>query len=308
MTRKSARVESGKFPTGWVKDPVAVDEVLGGLRHPVFGVAAAPLQDSGKGKVVLLYKALEKVMGRFPVHEQTIGDCVSHGHGLGIDVLSAVQILAGSSEEWKGETSTEVIYAGSRVEVGKGQLGRGDGSIGAWAAKAVSETIGTVVRGKYASIDLTTYSGKRAQQWGMPRAGVPDELEPAAREHPVKTVSLVRTYEEARDAIANGYPVAVCSNQGFSSRRDESGFARAQGSWSHCMVWTGVDDAVSRPGVLNNNSWGPNWINGPKRHDQPDGSFWIDADVVNRMLRSNDSFALSGYLGFPAQAIDYSGL
>jgi hypothetical protein len=49
------------------------------------------------------------------------------------------------------------------------------------------------------------------------------------------------------------------------------------------------------------NSWGADWISGPKRHDQPDGSFWVDADVAERMLRGQDSFAVSGYEGYPAQ-------
>jgi hypothetical protein len=306
---KTAAVDGSKYPTGWIPDPEEVDRVLGFLHHPVFGVTADPIKDTGKGKVVLLHKALTSVIGgKFPIHSQAIGDCVSHGWGLGVDVLKAVQIVAGAREIWTGETATEIIYGGSRVEVGGGRLGNGDGSIGAWAAKAVSETIGTLVRGKYGSIDLTTYSGSTAKRMGSPRGGVPDELEPKAREHPVKTVSLVRTYEEARDAIANGYPVPVCSNRGFSSRRDEKGFARPSGSWAHCMLMCSVDDEDARPGVLIVNSWGENWISGPKRHDQPEGSFWCDASVADRMLSEQDSFAMSGFVGFPAQDLDFSGL
>jgi hypothetical protein len=308
MVKKSAQIDGSKFPTGWIPNPKEVDRVLGDLAHPVFGVAAHPIKDSGKGKVVLLHKALTQVLGHFPIHSQEIGDCVSHGWGLGIDVLKAVQIVAGAREKFTGETATEIVYAASRVEVGGGRLGNGDGSIGAWAAKAVSETVGTLVRGKYGSLDLTTYSGATAKRLGAPRNGVPDELEPTAREHPVKTVSLVRTYEELRDAIANGYPVPPCSNRGFASRRDEKGFARPSGSWAHCMLFLAVDDADSRPGVLCQNSWGERWISGPKRHDQPEGSFWVDADVAEKMLSEQDSFAMSGYIGFPEQDLDFTGL
>jgi hypothetical protein len=309
MASKTATVETGKYPTGWVPDPKEVDKVLGAMKHPVFGVAAAPIRDSGKGKVVLLHKALFQVAPGYRTHEQTIGDCVSHGWGSGIDVLKAVQIAAGAREEWTGETATEIVYAASRVEVGGGRLGNGDGSIGAWAAQAVSETVGTLVRGKYGSLDLTEYSGATAKKLGRRGAGVPDELEPQAREHPVKVVSMVQTYEEARDAIANGYPVAVCSNRGFTSRRDEKGFAKPSGSWAHCMLYVAVDDADGRPGLLQWNSWGDNWISGPKRHDQPEGSFWTDAEVCDRQLREQDSFAMSGYVGgFPSQELDFSGL
>lgn len=306
MGVKTATIDSGKFPTGWVEKPKEVDKVLGDLRHPVFGVTARSIEDSGKGKVVLLHKALTSVLGRFPVHEQTIGDCVSHGWSLGTDVLKAVQIAAGAREEFTGETASEIVYGGSRVEVGGGRLGNGDGSVGAWAAKAVSETIGTLIRAKYGNLDLTTYSGATAKKLG--RTGVPDELEPKAREHVVKTVSMVQTYEEARDAIANGYPVPVCSNRGFQSKRDDKGFAKPSGSWAHCMLFLAVDDEDSRPGLLCQNSWGENWIGGPKRHEQPEGSFWVDAAVAEKMLGEQDSFAMSGFLGFPMQDLDFGGL
>jgi hypothetical protein len=283
-----------------------VDAVLGFLAQPLFYAAAHPIKDTGKGKVVLLYKFLEdQFKGVFPIHAQTIGDCVSHGWGLGIDILSATQIKAGASEEFPGIMATEIIYAGSRVEIGKGACGHQDGSVGAWAAKFVVE-YGTLVRGAYGKLDLSQYDGQTAKQLGAPNAGVPDPLEPQVKEHPVKTTSLIRNYPEARDAIANGYPVPVCSTVGFDgAKRDEKGFARRNGKWPHCMLFAGVDDADGRPGLLCINSWGRTWIQGPKRHEQPDGSFWTDADTVDQMLREGDSFAMSGYLGYPAQELEY---
>jgi hypothetical protein len=57
------------------------------------------------------------------------------------------------------------------------------------------------------------------------RGGVPDEVRQKAAQHKVKTSSLVRTYAELEDALANGYPVTVCSNQGFTLQRDAQGSA-----------------------------------------------------------------------------------
>jgi hypothetical protein len=295
------------YPTGWIDDHREVDRVMGALPHPVFGITARPIRDTGKGKVVLLYQANRKVAGRDFCHTQTIGDCVSHGWSLLVDTLKCVQIAAGQREKFTGETATEVMYAGARIEIGRGQCGRGDGAVGAWAAQFAS-TYGTLVRGVYGDIDLTSYDGNRAKAWGAPGRGVPDALEAILKDHPVRTTSMVQTYEEARDAIANGYPVAVCSNQGFSMARDQDGFARPQGSWPHCMCFIAADDAFRRPGLLCMNSWGPDWNSGPKRNDQPDGSFWVDAATVNRMLAVQDSFAGSGYVGFPSQDLDYDFL
>jgi hypothetical protein len=293
---------------GWVDRPKDVDSFVASLRYPVFGQAcrAFGIQDSGEGKVVLLHKAVERVVGHVPIHNQKIGDCVSHGFGSGVDFLTCVEIdMHGESEEWQGETVTETIYGSSRVEIGGGQLGNGDGSLGAWGAKAVKE-YGTLLRKKYGGWDFTNYSGNMAKTLG--RKGMPDELEPTAREHRVRTVSLVQSYEEARDAICNGYPVPVCSMQGFKSRRDNDGFARPEGQWAHCMLFCGADDKSGRPGLLCLNSWGSDWIQGPKRHDQPDGSFWVDAQTCTKMLRSGDSYALSGYEGYPAQETDIDHL
>jgi hypothetical protein len=279
------------------------DRVLGLLAQPLFYAAAYPLKDTGAGKVVLLYRFLpQHCGGKFPIHTQTIGDCVSHGWGLGIDVLQAAEIQAGQGGKFPGEEATEIIYAGSRVEIGKGKCGNQDGSIGAWAAEFVVK-YGTIVRGKYGSLDLTTYNGNTAKKLGAPNAGVPDPLEPQVREHPIKTTSLVRSYNEARDSLANGYPIPVCSKIGFDGqpKRDQDGFLRRKGEWPHCMAFCGVDDEFKRPGLLCVNSWGPTWVSGPRRHDQPEGSFWVDADTVDVMLREGDSFAISGYSGYPPQ-------
>lgn len=234
-----------------------------------------------------------------------VHNCVSMGAACGVDVLRCVQhFLLNTSEDWIAECATEPIYAFSRVEIAGGQLGGGDGSNGIWAAKAMKQ-YGILIRKKYGNIDLSVYSGQRARQWGMPRAGVPDELEPIAKEHIVKNYSQVRTWEEARDALANGYPVTIASNAGFTSTRDKDGFARPSGSWAHQMCLTAMKDD-GRPGALIQNSWGPNWIGGPKgEHDIPDGSFWCDAEVLERnILSAGDSWALSNFDGFPPQKLN----
>jgi C1A family cysteine protease len=121
----------------------------------------------------------------------------------------------------------------------------------------------------------------------------------------VRTVSLCNSIEEARDALANGYGLSVCSNFGFSSRRDSEGFAKPRGSWSHAMAWIACDDASRRPGFLVQNSWGV-WNSGPKHHDQPDGSFWIDYGVAARMIRQRGAWVLSNVDGFPPRKLpDY---
>jgi hypothetical protein len=108
----------------------------------------------------------------------------------------------------------------------------------------------------------------------------------------------VTTYEELEDALANGYPVTVCSGQGFTMARDQDGFCSPRGTWEHCMLIVGVR-ADSRPGACIFQSWGPNVPSGPLALDQPNNSFWADRNTVARMLSMQDSWALSDYDGYP---------
>lgn len=295
---------------GWQDRPEDVEKVLAQCKYPYMsGPVSQAICGSGTGKKQLLYKFVEKVAGKYPVRTQAIGDCVSFGHAGAIDCLKAAEIIInGDLESWQSETSTEDIYGGSRVQIGNGQLGNGDGSIGAWACKYISQ-YGTLLRKKYNNIDLSIYDGNRAKLWGSPNHGTPKELISIAKEHKVQTYTLVKTYQEVIDSIQNGFPVTICSNRGFENVRDRDGFCRASGRWGHCMLIHGFDDEYTRKGVCIQNSWGPNWVTGPKRNDQPDGSFWCSIETLeNDILSGNDSWALSGFDGFPMQDLNWGDL
>ncbi|MEW4452116.1 hypothetical protein AB1L30_05460 [Bremerella sp. JC817] len=272
----------------------------------LFQAAAAPHD-------VFLYRALyrahqQKFGQPWQVGRQGIGDCVSWGWAHGADIHLAVMWSLGDSADWK-PVATESIYGGSRVEArGVARGGWSDGSYGAAAARWVRE-YGLIFREPYDQVDLSTYSAKRAKDWGNYGNGGKDDdgqLDDQARQHPVRNVALVTNFDEAAAAIASGYPVPVCSNQGFASKRDADGFARPSGTWPHCMCFVAVRHG-DRPGLLCLNSWGPNWIEGPKwPDDMPDGSFWVEKSVVDRMLAGEDSFCVSGYDGFPFRELDHA--
>jgi hypothetical protein len=271
---------------------------------------------SGKGKVSLLWKHLERQMGEKLVsHDQQIGDCVGQSYALATDILTATRIgQMGYAETFVAKASVEAVYAGSRYEIGyekheNPSMLIGDGSFGCFAAEFLRD-YGVLLRQEYGNVDLRGYDPQRSREWGA--NGVPDELEPIARKHPVRDIALVESYEDVRDAMANGHPVAFCSSVGFEptcnkcnpSGRDAQGFLNPCGTWYHAMTGIGCDD-TGRAGVLIQNSWGPHWVTGAKRHGQPDGSFWVDASVIDKMCAEGDSFALSGYIGFPAKPVDY---
>ena len=70
------------------------------------------------------------------------------------------------------------------------------------------------------------------------------------------------------------------------------------------MLGSGLVDDARRPGGLIQNSWGE-WNGGPTgEHDIPPGSFLVDADVLDRMLRRQDSYAMSSYQNYPRRDME----
>ena len=238
---------------GWIDSPKDVESTMDNLPFPIFSDVWTPIKGTGIGKIVVLTDIVEKVTGSFKSRLQEVGDCVSMAKGLAVDIAKSVDIWVNKDfEEWIAETSTEDIYGGARVIIGKNQI-RGDGCVGAWAAKWLTD-YGALPRGKYGDIDTTKYSGSRARTWGS--SGVPQSLIVEIKKHPIQITSQVKSYEQARDLIANGYPIAVCSNLGFSNQRDKNGVSKPSGSWAHCMCVIGVWDDGNIRRLLIQNSWG----------------------------------------------------
>ncbi len=288
---------------GWIPpDPETLRDSHDPLKTEQFDATPAGKAALGDGDAFLWQPVYKLNGGKLAnVNQQSVGCCVGCGFKHAVDFLQATQVvMLGRAAEWR-PVAVEVIYAGSRVEVGGGRIS-GDGSVGAWAAKWVRDG-GVLPMAAYPEADLSTFSPARARAWG--RSGVPDPLEPAAKEHPVKGVALVKSWVDVQRAVLQGYPVVVCSDQGFTMSRDRDGFARPQGSWAHCMAIVGVKGG-NRPGAFILNSWGDQAHTGPVwPADAPVAGFWADAAVIDRMVRQGDSFALSDMASFPTRALNW---
>lgn len=294
---------------GFIPHPELAEQTREEL-HQAFGAAMA--LESGAGKEQRLYRFAREVMGKDFQEIQTIGDCVPHSYQRGWITLAGVRIkLKGLQEQIITAPATEAWYGWGRVNIARGAWSNGDGMSGSSAIQAAKQ-IGIVFRQKYGQYDLTTYSGSLARSWG--KQGVPASLTQYASEHELLSYYPATTYELARDLIYNGYPVSVCSNWGFDNAvRDSQGFIKPKGSWSHCMLFTAVNDDPKRPGLLlDNRSWPNNWVAGAAPNDEPPGTGWVDADYCDKMLKGYwpgsgsyaDSYAMSDIEGFVSQATD----
>jgi hypothetical protein len=224
------------------------DELIDKSKYAYFQDGSKKIKNSGKGKLSLPYKSVLKFNKNPYATRQQQGDCVSFATRNACDITRAVEIdIKGEKESWIALGATEGIY-GFR---GHG----GEGMSCARAADFVSKTGGILLRKNYPGIiDLTQYQPKLSKGWGS--RGLPDKIIDLADNNQIRTVSLIRTIEEARDALANGYGLSVCSNYGFSSKRDSKGFAKVSGSWAHAMAWIACDDTHGEPAFLVQNSWG----------------------------------------------------
>lgn len=277
-----------------------VEQILSTM--PTFFVAGQSRATSGTRVVLWDFTRRINDGKHLPTFRQEVGDCVSQGAANGVNYLSAMEIARLGERERFRPAFQPYIYGISRVQVGGGRLGNSDGSVGAWAAEGVRQ-FGILAADE---ADVPGYSGSLARQWGK-RPGPPAKFLEKAKPHVVRSTAPVSTYEQVRDALANGYPVTVASNQGFQMRgRVDRGklWGVASGSWAHQMCFVGVDDDAARPGCYCLNSWGPD-AHGPPADDAPPGGFWVDAAVVTRMVRQGDSFAFSQFEGFPEQDLDF---
>jgi len=283
---------------GSICDPEDTATLMGELPMPIFGAAAYDLYGDGEGKVSLPFKSLLKFDPGFgPLEKQTTGDCVSHSTRNAVDITRAVEIdIKGDSEEFVARGATEAIYQ-SRGHGGQGMTCT-------TAARYVNQKGGILLRKDYGSVDLSKYNSSLGARSRIPNSVYITE----AKKHQVKTISNIRTIEEARDALANGYALSVCSGYGFSSVRDKNGIAKRSGGWSHAMAWVACDDSreiYNETLFLIANSWGK-WNSGPKRLGQPEGSFWIREKDARGMLSSGTAWVFSDVDGFPSREIDWT--
>lgn len=302
-------------PLGWVRNDAAVEafcqKVESSGRPIAFGDAKPEFKGYWRKLVergvtgVFLQDAEEKLFGSTqPAEFQRRGTCVSRGTFRACQD-SYYNQLATHDIGSVVKLCYEPIYAGSRVEIGGGQLGHGDGSCGAWAAEFVHD-YGLIPRGIYGKYDLTESREDWACQWGEPRIGVPSELLVASKAHLVAQCFQCTTTEEIADAIASLHGVAFCSNVIWGDR-DVTGMSRPVSSGGHCEEVCGV--FLRREGdigFVRQQSWGDSpsgsnilrYSGGEKRLRQ--GSYGaFDNDLGHAMAGANgDVWAFGGITGW----------
>lgn len=302
---------------GWVDDPRRREDEV--KRHGVQMLAdAAPQIKRADAQDIFFWEIEERIFGKILETQllniaQAIGDCVSWGEGQASQdtILMNLLALGGGAADWAGEVATEPIYGGSRCEIGGWWGSTSDGSLGLYGARWTKE-YGILLRQKYGAIDLSTYSGSRAKSYGS--KGCPDDLEPIAREHPVTDYALVKSYEQVRDALCAGKPVANASSAGFEMKRRPGGFCRRVTTWMHEMCYRGHCIVKgNQPAVVEKNSWADYLgelnnrvtLESGREVVLPKGHFLTYPEDVTYTAKQGDTTAKAGVKGWEPQTFSW---
>jgi hypothetical protein len=273
--------------------PSGCDNVYSGWEPPQndFGIKRFPEQMATK-EAILLYKFLEAATQRmFVPHNQETVDCTSHATALAIDIAQAVQVSLGN-DRWVKSIATELLHIGGREIVG----GRRRGGVAIGEAVKFASDYGNLFRVIYPGWDFTTYSLSNINEIDRKSTKELKLLLEEAGFHPIIESYRVNSAAQAYAALSNFHPVVLGSHTAFGKNRDKDGFVRpTRGSWSHAWTLIGFDTRFKRPGALLMSSWGKNWVSGPKRN-QPDGSIWVDTEVLDRML--GEAIAIQSFKGW----------
>lgn len=294
----------------------------GGLPDGAMACSSYGLEETGKGKLSVPFLDIFSLYPDcLPGGAQGRGDCVSwstRNAGL-LTMCTDITGLKPDEETGRLEGPPEVSDAGrmagvvSTEAIYNWRRHGGDGwSCGA-AARVVMKESGLWLRKAYPEIDVdfTTYSSRNAGMYGARTP--PESWLKIGQQHLIRTTTVLDSYEQIRDMIANGYGVSSCGSEGFSSQRDENGVSPRRGGWAHAMAYVAVDD---RPEIINiykeplicvQNSWG-SWNDGSRKIygtnlQIPVGSFWARWSD----LRNRQAIAFSSFNGWPRKKLKSYG-
>lgn len=300
---------------GWLDRPADVEATLKTMEMPILtGSISKALIEADLGNDVFAFDYERKILGSDlpPPDQGNIGSCVGFGGGGAAQDTILLQCEL-NGVAWPGApVCREGVYALSRCEYGN-MCDNSDGSVGAWCAKAV-EKGGLLFYQKYPSIDLTGgYSVSRCKQWGG--RGMPDDLEPTARQRAIKVVTLVDTWEKAWAALGSGYFINICGNISRTTKRQKNGICPQTGNnWAHSQRLRGRCTVKGgQRCFVYGNSWG-DYLGSENADVQlesgrtvtlPPGCYLAPVEDVHKDLKQGDSFLYSSVEGLTPRNLSW---
>lgn len=302
------------FTAGWVHSPRDIADTCEYFARIGPGPYASDQRPEIKGfwkrlvasgvKAVFLWEWEKKLLGKsLPADAQWAGQdpgsCVGRGTYRAIQDTHGTAILENRIVGVPALLCWETIYAGSRIRIGKGALGRSGGSMGAWAARYVHD-FGVLPRGVYGAYDLTKSREDLGTAWSMPGFGTPQPLEQLSAQHRVPSAAFVRDTDELADSLAARFAGTCCSSHAFGPR-DANGESRYAEETAHCEEWCGVYVRMDgSTGFVRRNSHSDATPQGPRvlRYDGdmielPNGGYGITEASAAAAIKTGENWVFA---------------
>lgn len=295
------------FCEGWVYRPDAIAASVERMTSDGLLVASAGKSFSGEwsrrvsaGETAFLACTVED--GEPPAYCQSTGVCTSMLYRSLQDCLNwEIKKFGGVGKSVS--IAFEPIFAGSRIAIGRGQLGYGDGSIGAWIAEFVAR-YGAILRGMYTNVDLSRPREDLAQAWGRPGVGVPTNIQDLGKVHRFRAHKAEST-DEIADGMASGCFGGICRSN-YTHSIDSGGFARFDNRGGHhtCLRGAFVDRRTNRRVFVEQQTHGSGVPDPhPIAHttdgdvELSDGAYLVREDDIQRYLAAGEVWLFQPILG-----------
>lgn len=259
---------------------------------------------------LVLWDFSKKVNGgkHFTTFFQQTGSCVGNGGGQAIWYLSAMD-NARLGKNIIPKTPFYLLPYGRSRFYG-GMRGEGVGSFGSTFAKAVMQD-GIL---PFDAANLPPMTDQGGLTWGKEveytwsdGARISEAWLNQSRSFLVKSAAKCNSTKDVWDALANGYPCTIASSWGGQMRPSVQGGSvpvllnRRVTTWQHQMCIIGIWNHPTLGRIfLVLNSWGVN-AHGTPPDDAPPGSFWVLESEIDYIVRQDETFAFSQFVGFPSQ-------
>lgn len=276
-----------------------------GVHEPPSGYTATPslhqrfpaLAGKWDGKTqVNHHEAVRRVLGTdIKAQQQPKGTCGGRAGSRGLELLQCVLIASGLRAKFHYVSHAWLYYLARREY---GMLGRGDGVAGGSIPEIMAkygclerEEANDQLQAGPASDDL-------AALWGAGRISKGDEAKflGLASDSIVTAMVKCASAQECADGLASGGVIVQSDSQGYAMSRDAEGFCKAQGSWGHYQVRSGVRvTPKGRKGFDYNQSWGDDTPDGPPLPGCPGNCFGVDWDVQDAICREGEVHCLFAF-------------
>jgi hypothetical protein len=241
---------------------------------------------------------------------QKTGDCVGCGVAPAVRASAAVKARRNGVEPPGDDVFPCYPYGIARVQIGNGYPPCGKAGADPSQAARGFEQFGWLLTSEARDLGYT-YSGKLSDEWGC-RGPARDAIN-IAKKRAGGSCYPIRSVDEWRDAICNGYGVTVA----FPFRQDLTVFER-DGRWvvdlssgdrlgNHQVCSLGYDGSTGREYFWIQNSHGANWPSSRVQHlnGEPPGGCWITREGAEWIVTKNRGVLWAySVSGFEAEELD----